>query len=59
MDTCKGDSGGALVRATDSGPPYTQFAIVSYGMWPCGSNHPGVYTSVVDYMEWIENNIKP
>ncbi|MCL4120659.1 UNVERIFIED_CONTAM: hypothetical protein GTU68_008895 [Idotea baltica] len=59
MDTCKGDSGGALVRATDYGPPYTQFAIVSYGWLRCGSIHPAVYVSVVDYMDWIVNNIKP
>ncbi|XP_039250222.2 serine protease 33-like [Styela clava] len=60
-DTCQGDSGGPLLykESTQSG----QFAYVLRGMTSFGKGcaekeRPGVYVKVVDYLEWIEENIR-
>uniref|UniRef100_A0A6A7G109 CLIP domain-containing serine protease n=2 Tax=Hirondellea gigas TaxID=1518452 RepID=A0A6A7G109_9CRUS len=59
-DTCSGDSGGPLVKAGSGGPPYLQVGVVSFGLSVCGTNNtPAVYTSVVDYRQWIVDNLKP
>ncbi|CAG9864175.1 unnamed protein product [Phyllotreta striolata] len=61
-DSCKGDSGGPLMRLTITPPDdirWRQEGIVSYGHEHCGTrNFPAVYTKVVDFLPWIENVIK-
>ncbi|XP_070502642.1 serine protease easter-like [Chironomus tepperi] len=62
QDSCRGDSGGPLMRQNERGnPPYWYLAgLVSYGPSPCGlENWPGVYTRVGKYIEWIEDTIQP
>nr|XP_045619109.1 proclotting enzyme-like [Procambarus clarkii] len=51
-DSCKGDSGGALITE-DAGGRWTQVGIVSFG-YGCGrQGYPGVYTRVTQYLAWI------
>jgi secreted trypsin-like serine protease len=58
-DTCKGDSGGPLIsRHGRTGKMFLK-GIVSFGTTQCGNGHPGVYTNVAHYVEWIRANIKP
>uniref|UniRef100_U5ERA5 CLIP domain-containing serine protease n=1 Tax=Corethrella appendiculata TaxID=1370023 RepID=U5ERA5_9DIPT len=60
-DSCKGDSGGPLMRQDNSDPdePYWYLVgVVSFGSKYCGTeNLPGVYTKVSEYMNWIESNL--
>ncbi|XP_065131712.1 complement factor I [Paramisgurnus dabryanus] len=52
VDSCQGDSGGPLVCKDALGVSYV-WGIVSWGD-KCGEpNHPGVYTKVAHYFEWI------
>ncbi|XP_077156742.1 complement factor I [Paroedura picta] len=52
VDSCKGDSGGPLVCFDSDNVAYV-WGIVSWGE-NCGEEgHPGVYTKVADYFEWI------
>ncbi|XP_058820292.1 CLIP domain-containing serine protease B15-like isoform X1 [Topomyia yanbarensis] len=52
-DSCKGDSGGPLMRLVDG--VWYQFGVVSFGSRFCGSeNFPGIYTNVARYVDWIE-----
>lgn len=64
-DTCQGDSGGPLLHAfapggdTAGGLAKLDYivGITSFGEegMGCGTSHkPGVYTRVVEYLEWIE-----
>jgi secreted trypsin-like serine protease len=49
------------MRQTDKGfPSYWYVAgLVSYGPSPCAQEGwPGVYTRVVHYLDWIEDNVK-
>ncbi|XP_055636345.1 CLIP domain-containing serine protease B4-like [Toxorhynchites rutilus septentrionalis] len=56
-DTCSGDSGGPLMKRIKS--THFLYGIVSFGPNKCGTNKvPGVYTNVVKYIEWIENNLQ-
>ncbi|CRL07282.1 CLUMA_CG020261, isoform A [Clunio marinus] len=62
FDSCRGDSGGPLMRQNERGtPPYWYLVgLVSYGPSPCGmEGWPGVYTRVSNYIDWIEQTIKP
>lgn len=53
-DSCRGDSGGALIY--QDGLVNYIMGIVSLGAQKCGTeNHPGVYTKVVNYLDWIED----
>lgn len=55
VDSCQGDSGGPLVCKDASGLSYV-WGIVSWGD-KCGEpNHPGVYTKVAHYFDWIRFN---
>ncbi|XP_065078770.1 CLIP domain-containing serine protease B15-like [Ochlerotatus camptorhynchus] len=52
-DSCRGDSGGPLMR--EHGLVNYQIGIVSFGAYKCGTKgHPGVYTKLIDYLDWIE-----
>ncbi|XP_017053007.1 serine protease 7 [Drosophila ficusphila] len=57
-DSCDGDSGGPLMRrAYDQA--WFQEGVVSFGN-RCGlEGWPGVYTRVSDYMDWIQETIRP
>lgn len=60
QDSCSGDSGGPLIMSGPIGPPYLQIGVVSYGPVLCGQmNVPGIYTSVSQYRNWVENNMRP
>lgn len=52
-DTCQGDSGGPLVYNR------TLVGIISWGYGCAVSGKPGVYTSVANLREWIDNNQRP
>ncbi|CAG2178803.1 unnamed protein product, partial [Oppiella nova] len=54
-DACQGDSGGALSTNIDG--KEIQFGIVSFGQGCSLENHPGIYTNVVLYMDWINKII--
>lgn len=52
VDTCSGDSGGPLVWMKERGELW---GVISSGSIHCGSTGvPGIYTKVVDYLEWIK-----
>lgn len=67
-DSCKGDSGGPLYFKTIAGKgnrpsddnltPIYLLGIVSFGSKFCGNGTPGVYTSVKDFVPWIEKIIR-
>ncbi|XP_051946976.1 complement factor I isoform X3 [Xyrauchen texanus] len=55
VDSCQGDSGGPLVCKDASGVSYV-WGLVSWGD-KCGEpDHPGVYTKVAHYFDWIRFN---
>jgi secreted trypsin-like serine protease len=56
-DSCRGDSGGPLIR--DIGSKWFLFGIVSYGDAVCASSKAaGVYTRVSAYTTWIQQKLK-
>uniref|UniRef100_A0A803VCC5 Complement factor I n=1 Tax=Ficedula albicollis TaxID=59894 RepID=A0A803VCC5_FICAL len=55
-DSCKGDSGGPLVCFDAENVAYV-WGIVSWGE-NCGeAGHPGVYTQVASYYDWISHHV--
>ncbi|XP_058455966.1 CLIP domain-containing serine protease B15-like [Malaya genurostris] len=53
-DSCRGDSGGSLTL--QHGLVNYQIGVVSFGAVECGTkNHPGIYTNVIQYLDWIED----
>uniref|UniRef100_A0A8D2MD14 Complement factor I n=1 Tax=Zonotrichia albicollis TaxID=44394 RepID=A0A8D2MD14_ZONAL len=55
-DSCKGDSGGPLVCFDAEDVAYV-WGIVSWGE-NCGeAGHPGVYTQVASYYDWISHHV--
>eukprot|EP00118_Oscarella_pearsei_P019969 m.215040 g.215040 ORF g.215040 m.215040 type:complete len:832 (+) comp39821_c1_seq44:276-2771(+) len=58
-DTCQGDSGGPfVVQDPENGNRYMATGIVSWGIGCAQQNRHGVYTKVVNYLDWIENVMK-
>ncbi|XP_052866165.1 CLIP domain-containing serine protease B15-like [Anopheles cruzii] len=56
-DSCRGDSGGPLMRQVP-GDRWYLVGVVSFGARFCGTkNLPGVYTSVVKYLDWVESEV--
>ena len=54
IDSCQGDSGGPMVCT--SRERNTLLGIISWG-YGCGrANKPGVYTKVVNYLDWIRQH---
>ncbi|RWS19965.1 coagulation factor VII-like protein, partial [Leptotrombidium deliense] len=54
VDTCKGDSGGPIVKRI--GHNYFVAGIVSFG-YKCGSKiYNGIYTNVSNYVLWISKH---
>lgn len=54
-DSCSGDSGGPLVARTDSG--VFQVGIVSFGESCASVTHPGVYTRVSEFSDFIAQHV--
>ena len=55
VDTCQGDSGGGMVCEVRGRQSVLGLTSWGYG---CGRpNRPGVYTKVVDYLEWIAGKL--
>lgn len=60
QDSCRGDSGGALMGQSPATNNWMVVGIVSYGPSPCGTQGwPGVYTRVGAYIDWILSNMRP
>ncbi|XP_031452814.1 complement factor I [Phasianus colchicus] len=56
IDSCKGDSGGPLVCFDAENVAYV-WGVVSWGE-NCGeAGHPGVYTQVASYYDWISHHV--
>lgn len=54
QDSCRGDSGGPLTR--QYGLVNYLIGVVSFGAYKCGTkDHPGVYTNVGNFLDWIED----
>ena len=51
----QGDSGGPLFQCNGN---CNQVGIVSWGVGCAEARHPGVYTRVSHYMDWIRNIVK-
>lgn len=58
-DTCKGDSGGAFVRARKRGKVIRWIAtgLVSWGEGCAQENHYGYYTRVYSFIDWIKETL--
>jgi len=54
-DSCQGDSGGPLIF--NSNGSANLYGVVSWGV-KCGGGHPGVYTRVTSYLDWIQESTK-
>ncbi|XP_041842043.1 hepatocyte growth factor activator isoform X1 [Melanotaenia boesemani] len=56
VDACQGDSGGPLACVKDD--VSFLYGIISWGDGCGHSNKPGVYTKVVNYIDWINSKIR-
>ncbi|CAG5079804.1 Oidioi.mRNA.OKI2018_I69.PAR.g9377.t1.cds [Oikopleura dioica] len=54
VDTCLGDSGGPLVCHNPGDQRWEITGVTSWGRG-CGGKFPGVYTKVVQYLDWLSH----
>lgn len=59
IDACAGDSGGPLMVWNERQLTWVQIGIVSAGAGCAEPGYYGLYTEVVDYLEWIDTVIEP
>merc|ERR1712018_613903 len=52
-DSCQGDSGGPMVNAETK----ALVGVVSWGIGCADASHPGVYTEVAYYVDWINEKV--
>lgn len=58
MNTCEGDAGGPLAILNPLTASFYLYGVVTYG-YKCGeAGHPGVYTRVSEYTDFIVESIK-
>merc|ERR1719309_596147 len=54
---CMGDSGGPLVCRRSASDPFRLVGVTSWGSSRCVLDHPGVYTRVSQYYDWVAPKI--
>lgn len=54
-DQLQGDSGGSIDYKDPSTNQYYAIGVVSWGEECAKANSPGVYTNVVNYLDWIKS----
>ena len=56
-DSCKGDSGGALMLVNSTDLRFYAYGVVSWGDQDCGRTGTyGVYTRVENFANWVLTN---
>jgi secreted trypsin-like serine protease len=50
----QGDSGGPLIYYHNDTQQYFEYGIVSWGQGCAEAGHPGIYSRVTAYCDWIE-----